>query len=235
MLKPAIRYALQDDWVSRILAGGIFTATSVILLPAFTLLGYFLRVLEETVNGVPHPPDFEGYLSMTKDGFVAFIILGLYTISPLVLFVLTIYGLVQINVIYNLSMVEFSLIGFIILLPVTIISLTAYYIVPVAMTNYAIKHEFRSAFQFSNIIKIAGTKTYIIGSILPVMLIIISSVLTITVSTTGIGVVIVPFIQFFFQMIIIRLFAITYRKSETSPTITVNKLMRMTDVSRLYS
>jgi len=235
VLKSAIRYPIQDNWVSRLLVGGLLTATSIILLPMFTLLGYSLRILEDSVDGYPDPPEFEDYISITKHGFIVSVISIVYLLSPIIISLLAISGLVRINEVYEFSMPVFSIIGVSLLLPATTVSAAMYYIAPAAIIRYALERRIMSAFELSEINNIILTKTYATGTIPPV-LVGISSLLLVAISITStIGAVVAPFIQFYIQVVMLRMFAIAYRKSMDTPTVDRYDLLEMAKIKSYKS
>ena len=58
MLEDGLSYPIRGDWIGRIVIGGILGLLTVLVIPAFLVVGYLVRVLEETVAGDEVPPEF---------------------------------------------------------------------------------------------------------------------------------------------------------------------------------
>ena len=75
MLSDALRYPLRGDgWVRTVLIGGLLTILSVLVLPAFLLQGYYVRVLHGVTNDDPNPPAFDEWVTLLVDGVKLFVL-----------------------------------------------------------------------------------------------------------------------------------------------------------------
>ena len=75
MLSDALRYPLNGDgWVRTILIGGLLTILSVLVLPAFLVQGYYVRVLRGVANDDPDPPAFDEWVALLVDGVKLFVV-----------------------------------------------------------------------------------------------------------------------------------------------------------------
>src|SRR6056297_2389992 len=110
MINDAINYPLEGDQTSDILVvGGVLSIISGILaaiflllsvftfglgfilmplafIPSLGIMGYYVRVLESTVDGGSEPPAFDDIAGAFKDGLVATAIGVAYYLIPSVLF-----------------------------------------------------------------------------------------------------------------------------------------------------
>lgn len=84
-LEDAVRYPMGDDeWITTVVIGGILTLFSVLLIPAFLLYGYLMRVIRGATAGTTEPPAFGDWGDMLVEGLKAWVIGIVYMIVPLV-------------------------------------------------------------------------------------------------------------------------------------------------------
>jgi len=87
-LDDALAFPFSDDeWVITMLIGGVLTFFSWLLLPAFILQGYFLKVARQAAAGEDGHPSFENYGKLLVDGLKAMVIMLVYQLIPLVVFI----------------------------------------------------------------------------------------------------------------------------------------------------
>lgn len=89
----ALRFFFEDPrWVSKLVMGGVFTLLSFVVVGAFFVAGYAVRVLRRTAAGEEHPlPEWDDLGGLFMDGVRVIVIYLGYTV-PLAL-LLTILGL----------------------------------------------------------------------------------------------------------------------------------------------
>lgn len=138
MISESITYLRNsNEIVKTVLIGGLLSLLSFLLIPAFIVLGYFVRVLQRTMDGNDEAPIFEDWESLLVDGLKAFAIMLVYGLVPaMVGFVLVGGGIMA-----ALSGDVGSLIGgasilFGVLLSL-VLGLAAWYIIPAATANFA--------------------------------------------------------------------------------------------------
>jgi len=69
MLEDGLSYPIRGDWIGRIIIiGGVLGFLSVLLLPAFVIVGYLVRVLEQTIDGEDVPPEFDDWGDLLMKG-----------------------------------------------------------------------------------------------------------------------------------------------------------------------
>jgi hypothetical protein len=85
-LGRALQYVFDDPaWVKKVLLGGLFALLSFVLIGAFFVLGYWLRLIRRVAQGEPRPlPEWEDYGGLLAEGAVAY---GVYLVHMLLLIV----------------------------------------------------------------------------------------------------------------------------------------------------
>lgn len=234
MFKNAIEYPLRGNRISRTVVGGLFTTASIILFPLFTLIGYSIQIIESSMKGDTTPPEFTDFVHTTKRGAVGFGIITAYIMTPLLLAGVVFAIIWGVRVTFNLSAPIFSISMFVGLSIVTPIMTISFYLAPVALTNYALDNDIRSAFDFSRIIGIAGTKTYLIASIYPIIILFCVGTITLILSSSIVGVLATPFIQFYAQVSVTKIFAEAYETATDEPTPTLNKILELLHIPQKH-
>ena len=92
-LEQVVTYPTNaDDWLKTLLIGGALTLFSFLIVPAFPVYGYVLRVLRGGIDGTEEPPVFDDWGTLLKEGVVALVIVLVYQLIPLLVFFLTVGG-----------------------------------------------------------------------------------------------------------------------------------------------
>ncbi|MEF8856268.1 MAG: DUF4013 domain-containing protein, partial [Haloplanus sp.] len=82
----------SDDWVKTVLIGGVLTLLSVFIVPAFLVYGYVLRVLRAGMAGEEEPPVFDDWGTLLREGVLAFVVVLVYQLIPLLVMAVTVGG-----------------------------------------------------------------------------------------------------------------------------------------------
>lgn len=150
MIGDAINYPTQhDDWLKTILIGGALLFFSWLIIPAFILGGYQVRVLRSAAMDEETPPMFRDLGDMLVDGFKVFLIALAY--------------ILVIEVIIFIGLSIDSIIGTLITLVASLFFIVALYLLPVAMTNFALTGSMREAFDISTISSAGFTGQYLVA------------------------------------------------------------------------
>lgn len=181
MIGDAISYPTQhDDWLKIILIGGLLIIASAIpvvgIVGSILIYGYLVRVLRSAARDEETPPVFDEWAEMLIDGIKYLGILLAYYLIP---------GIISIIL---LGMLGFdSIVG---LLLMGILMVVAMYLLPVALTNFALTDSIDKAFDLSTITDAAFTSEYFVAVVLAILvgfvLVVIGSILSILI--VGIGV-----------------------------------------------
>lgn len=219
MLEDGLSYPVRGDWVGRILIGGVLGFLSVLLFPVFLLMGYWVRVLEKTVAGDDEPPEFDEWGDLFVKGMIGTVIGLAYAIVPTIVYSIAVLGLIGTGIGIGGDGGSFLAgIGFVTIFASIPLVLLIYYIVPAALTNYAREGTIGAAFDVSAIKPVLLSVDYLMATLFPmgvaVALMIVNSILAVTV----IGMVLVPFIGFYANVAIFRMFGNAFAKVSATAT-----------------
>ncbi|SEA09935.1 Protein of unknown function [Haloplanus vescus] len=84
----------SDEWIKTVIIGGLLTLLSILVVPAFFVYGYVVRALRAGIHD-EEPPVFDEWGAMFKEGLVAFVVIIVYQLIPLVLMAVTVGGSVM--------------------------------------------------------------------------------------------------------------------------------------------
>jgi len=207
MLEDGLSYPVRGDWIGRVIIGGVLGFLSFLLLPVLPLYGYLVRVLETTVNGDESPPEFTDWGDLTVTGLVALVITLAYTIVPLVayaVFVTVVAGAG--GAVGGDAGAVIGGLGLLTALAFVPVVLLAYYAVPAALTAYAIEDDLGAAFDVDRLKPVLLSGEYLAAVLLPVVIAFVLWIVTMVLAFTVVGLVFVPFIQFYGQVTVFRMF-----------------------------
>lgn len=212
MLEDGLSYPMQgDSWIAQMLIGGVLLVFFFLLIPVFAFNGYLLRVIGTTVEGESEPPAWDDWGGLIIDG-IKFSIVGLvYSIVPIV----AIFGIG--SVLLGLGgaagnsgggiIAGFGLMTFLLLIPVLFL---VYYIVPAALANMAVEGSLGAAFDFSLLKNVVLTSDYFIAVLMPIVVGIITNIISNILAVTVIGLVLVPFVTYYGQVAVFRMFGTAF-------------------------
>jgi len=219
MFEDGMSYPVRGDWIGRIAIGGLLAIFSFLIIPAFLLVGYLIRVLNTTVRGIEEPPQFNEWGDLFVKGLVGTVISVIYSIVPFALFGalgFVLFGIIGIagsaggdggGIVAGLGLSAFLLL-LLLFIPVVF---AVYYMVPAALTNYAIEDSFGAAFDLGTIKPILLSSEYLIAVLLPLVVAVLLWIATSILSITVIGLLLVPFLQFYGQVAIFRMFGSAFK------------------------
>jgi hypothetical protein len=208
------------------LIGGVLLVFFFLLIPVFAFNGYLLRVIGTTVEGESEPPAWDDWGQLIVDG-IKFSIVGLvYSIVPLaVIFGIggTLLGLGGAAGDSGGGIIAgFGLMAFLLLIPVMFL---IYYIVPAALANMAVEGNLGAAFDFSLLKNVVLTSDYFIAVLMPIVVGVITNIISNILAITVIGLVLVPFVTYYGQVAVFRMFGTAFAsqtnkkaKQVTGPT-----------------
>lgn len=232
MLEDGLSYPMQgDSWIGRILIGGLMIFLSFLVVPAFAVSGYLLRILETTAAGEPEPPEWDDWGGLIVDGIKALIVTMVYSFVPVV--VVSVLGFLLLGaggifgaalgdsgggLVAGLGLTGALLLG-LLLIPAMFV---VYYLVPAALTNMAVEGNLSAAFDFSTMKGIVLSSDYFIAVLMPILIGILVNIAVTVLSITVVGLLLVPFVSFYGYVSIFRMFGLVYQKQVakggTSPT-----------------
>lgn len=148
----------SDDWVQTVLIGAVLVPLSLLILPAFVLQGYMVRVMGAATAGEKRAPSFTDWGSLFVDG-LKLVVVGF--VASLVVNVPV--WILQFTVLAGAGEPEsgVSTLFWVVLLVVFVLSLVLAYFLPAAYANFALEGaSFGAAFDVSRIWNGATTGSY---------------------------------------------------------------------------
>lgn len=177
MISESMTYLQNsDEALKTVLIGGLLSIFSFLLVPAFVVSGYLVRVLQRTMNGDDEAPTFEEWEGLLVDGVKAFVIAFVYGLVPAVVgFVLVGGGIVA-----AFSGDTGSVIGgtsiFVGVILSMILGLAAWYVIPAATANFAETGHLSAGFDIEALRPVLLSRTYATGWLLALGVIILGGV-----------------------------------------------------------
>ena len=166
MLDESLSYPHRSGSWRTVLTGGLLTVFGFLIVPAFIVSGYLLRVLRSAALDEEVAPQFEDWGGLLVDGLKAVGIGLVYFIVPYVVVVVTVFGSIfaasgndgsGTAVVVLLALV--GLVGFVLMF-------VAAYVLPVALTNFALEERVGAAFAFRKIATAAFSREYAVAVLL---------------------------------------------------------------------
>ena len=211
MIEDGLSYPARGDWVGRIIIGGVLGLLSVFVVPAFAIFGYLVRVLERTVAGDEVPPAFDDWGDLLAKGVVATLIALVYSIVPVVA-----YGIV-ISVVAGIGSgiggdlgALIGVTGALLALAFIPVLLFIYYAVPAALTAYAARGDVKAAFDVEILKPTLFSVEYLLAVLMPLLISTGVFVVSVVLILTVVGAVFVPFVQFYGQVAVFRMFGTAF-------------------------
>lgn len=214
MLEDGLSYPMQgDSWIGRMLIGGLILFFAFLIIPIFFFQGYLLRVLGSTVRGESEPPAWDDWGGLFVDGLKATVVAFVYGIVPTIVFVGIGTVLVGLGGAAGDSgggiLAGFGLLTFLFFIPVLLI---VYYIVPAALANMAAEGSIGAAFDFDMISNVVLSVDYLVAVLMPIVVGVIINIISFVLGITIIGYLLVPFVSFYGQVAIFRMFGLAFAK-----------------------
>ncbi|WP_136601907.1 DUF4013 domain-containing protein [Salinigranum halophilum] len=220
MLSDALSFPRRgDDWLSTLLVGGILTILGFLLLPAFVLQGYLVRVLNAAARGERTPPSFTQWGTLLVDGVKVFVVNLVYGLFALVPFVLLFGGLLVVVPSDPVPMEPAAtpppppgsasglVIVVLLVAVVAVVTLLLTYLVPAALANFAIEGRLGAAFALRTIVSGAFTSDYAVAWVLALVVGIVGVLVGAALSAVVVGVFVLFYVQVVFYYLVGRGFA----------------------------
>lgn len=210
MLDDALYYpARGDDALLTVLIGGVLTMFSFLLVPVVFVFGYFLRVLERTVEGEEEPPKFDDWGELGVNGLLALVVTVVYYLIP-VLALVVLGGLGVLtgsgDVAAAGGVVAFLVSG------VLFVALT--YVYPAAITNFARTGQMGDAFAFGDISEVVLSGEYFMAWLLGFVIFVGGFVVVGVLSIIPVlGTIVGLFVNFYIQVAAYRVFGTAFKQA----------------------
>ncbi|SHH70513.1 DUF4013 domain-containing protein [Halobaculum gomorrense] len=172
MLEDALAYPLRtDDRVATLIVGGALILASVFVLPAFVLQGYLLRVLRSAATGERAAPSFTDWGELFVDGLKLVVVQAVYGVVIAVPVVAAVVALLVGGATgSDAGIAAFGAVSLLLLLLATLLSVAVAYVLPAAMTNFALAGEVGAAFDAKALREAALSGRYLVGVLFGVVL-----------------------------------------------------------------
>jgi hypothetical protein len=214
MLEDGLSYPTRgDEWIGRFVIGAILTVFSILIVPAVLIMGYFLRAFEHTIDGRTEPPEWDDWGALFVDGLKAIVVTVVYSIVPFAVFGTLAFLLVGAGASLGDTggglVAGFGLLTLLMMIPAMAL---VYYFIPAALGNMARKGTFGAAFDPAVIKQVAFSGEYLAAVLLPIVISLVVNFVTAFLAATIVGLVLVPFVGFYGQLAIFRMFGIAFRE-----------------------
>lgn len=211
MLEDGLSYPVRGDWLGRILVGGVLGLLSPLVLPAFVLTGYYVRVLGRTARGDDEPPAFDDPGDLLVTGLVGTVVSLAYAVVPTVAYAVVVFGLLGAGAgVGGRGGGLLAGIGILTMLLFVPLALLIYYVVPAALANYAREDSIGAAFDVGALKPVLLSGEYLLASILPLAVVFIVGIVTTILFMTIVGGLLVPFVGFYANVAVFRMFGAAF-------------------------
>ncbi|MEF8802386.1 MAG: DUF4013 domain-containing protein [Halolamina sp.] len=213
MLSDGLYYpSRSDDALMTVLIGGVLSILSFLLIPILFVFGYFLRVLEQTVDGVDEPPVFDDWGDLGMSGLLAFVVTVLYYLVPTVVFVV-LGGAGALTGSGDVAAAGFAIAALV--SGLLFIALT--YVYPAAITNFARTGSVGDAFAFGDISSVVVSPDYLVAWVIGFIIFVSGFVVVGVLSLIPIlGTIVGVFVNFYIQVAAYRVFGLAFRRAAES-------------------
>lgn len=217
MISASLNYLRESDNAIKTTAiGGLLFILSVLLVPLIFVSGYLMRVLRQTASGNDEPPVFDDWGNLGVDGLKATAISLVYTFVPLV--ILGIVGVFGIGVAFSGlgdSAIGGLIGGTVVFLLVAlgfVLSIAGAYVTPAALSNFAETDRLTAGFDLGLIWTVITTKTYAVGWLSAMAVILAGAVVVGVLSVVPIlGTLAGLFVQFYALVAAFYIFGHTWK------------------------
>ncbi|EMA58615.1 DUF4013 domain-containing protein [Halorubrum kocurii] len=207
MLEDGLSYPVRGDWIGRIIIGGVLGFLSVLLLPAFVIVGYLVRVLEQTIAGEEVPPEFDDWGDLLMKGVIGSVITIAYTVIPVIVYavVVAVVGGTS-GAVGGDAGALIGVVGVLLALAFIPVLFLIYYAVPAALSAYAARGEIGAAFDLDLLKPALFSTEYLVAVLMPIVVAVVIWIVTAVLAITVVGILLLPFVQFYGQVAVFRMF-----------------------------
>jgi hypothetical protein len=149
----ALKYPITN--IKSFVIGALLTLFSILFIPFLLVQGYVVKIIRETNKGSDFMPELEDWKTLLFDGFFVFAIEVAYLLPSLLLYTLATLTTAQslTSAISSGTILDIGITAVVLILISSIIMILALIVLPVAIVNYALTKEFKSAFDIVGIVK----------------------------------------------------------------------------------
>jgi hypothetical protein len=212
-IETTAKYPLaSDDWIKTVGIGGVLTLFSFLLVPILPVYGYLVRVLRAGMDDSPEPPVFDNWGELVREGVVAFVVILVYQLIPLVVFAVTVGGSVAAMATGSRAGAGLGIAGLIGGITVSgILALVFGYFGLVGLGNFARKGTLGSAFDVSLITDVALSREYAVPWLYGVGFVLVAGVVTSLLNVVPVlGAIVGVFVVFYSQICAFKLWGMGF-------------------------
>lgn len=206
--EDALQYPRNgDDPIKTILIGGVLGMLAFLVVPAFLVLGYLVRLLRSAMAGEAEPPVFDDWGDLLVDGLKAFVVGLGYVIVPAIVFGLSV-GTVAVTAVVTGDVgpgtIAGSVVGFLVSF---VLLLLAWYVVPAALANAAREDRIAAGFAWADLRPVLFSSTYATAWLLSLGLFIAAAIVVGLLNVLPpLGFVAGAFVMFYVDMVAFYLY-----------------------------
>lgn len=211
-VEKAVRYPMEDtQWVSKILIAVLITFFSFLIIPAFFLSGYIIKIIRQVMNGQwDGLPEWDNWGELLRDGFFVTVAQIIYTLPFIIL--LLIGGLATGGFASMAGSEDVAGLiagsGFMVMFCLGLIVAIAFlFLTPAIMIQYAIKDDFAACFRFGEIMDIIRNNladiliAFVVSLVAGIVVSVVVSILALIpclgwIAAVVIGLAVGPYISF---------------------------------------
>ncbi len=151
----------DDDWIKKIVIGGVFALFSVLFIPIFFLIGYQIAIIRKVMNGEEHPlPEWDDWGQIFMDGLVLWIAQFVYALPVVLLSLCSMFiwlpAASDSSGDFGAAFSGAAIFGLVVLsCLVFLFAIALAFIVPALYIQYARSGEFGPLFQIREVVAIA--------------------------------------------------------------------------------
>jgi len=217
MLEDGLGYPVRGDWIGRIIIGGVLGFFSFLILPIFAIQGYLFKVMEGTIDGEDTPPEFTDWGELLARGVGVTVVGVVYSLVPMLVYGFIAFSMLGVGGYVGGNagglLAGAGVLALLLFLPVL---LFIYYVIPAAIANYASTGDLMAAFDFSTILDVVTTGEYLLAVLLPIVIGVLLVIAGFVLVLTFVGGLFLPFLEFYGQVAIFRMFGSAFRSVENS-------------------
>jgi hypothetical protein len=212
-IEETAKYPLaSDDWIKTIGIGGVLTLFAVLFVPLLLVYGYLVRVLRAGMRDSPEPPVFDEWGSLLREGVVAFVVVLVYQLIPLIVFAVTVGGSIAAMATGSRAGAGLGLAGLFGGMVISaLLALVFGYFGLVGLANFAHEGTLGSAFDVAVIKDVALSREYAIPWLYGVGFVFVAGIVTSVLNVVPIlGAIVGVFVLFYAQICAFKLWGMGF-------------------------
>lgn len=214
-LETALRYPWNGgESGTTLVIGGILTLLGPLLIPAFLVLGYTLRVVESELADAEEPPRFGDWGALLVDGVKAVVVLVAYLVVPMAVAAFGIGAIAGAAGIRFrgglLTLSSAAAVGGIFLVIALLLAgllLLVTYVAPAALVHLGRTRRLRAAFAFDDVRELGKADSFGSAWLLSVAVFAANAVALLILNAAGVGVILSGFLSFYAFVAMAHLYA----------------------------